>query len=138
MWHKGEIVIEQAAPITVDGVRYPASIFTKWTEEELNAIGIHTLEVIKDELPNENHRHSDPILNFDLHTYTHHVLEKTPARLAADKEKEENENLEELKQAALEAEEEIRVNNSIENGTTPESKAWRQERTKIKDRRSNR
>ena len=31
--------------ITLDGIQYPASIYTLWSEEERNAIGIYTVEI---------------------------------------------------------------------------------------------
>ena len=31
--------------ITIDGIQYPASIYTLWTEAERNAIGIYTVEI---------------------------------------------------------------------------------------------
>ena len=31
--------------ITLDGIQYPASIYTLWSEEETNAIGIYTVEI---------------------------------------------------------------------------------------------
>ncbi len=31
--------------IEIDGNKYPASIFTLWTEAERNAIGIYTVEI---------------------------------------------------------------------------------------------
>ena len=31
--------------IEIDGVKHPATIFTLWTEDERNAIGVYTVEI---------------------------------------------------------------------------------------------
>lgn len=40
-----ETIIREPQAITVGNVNHPAAIFTKWSEEELNAIGIYTFLV---------------------------------------------------------------------------------------------
>lgn len=37
-------IIKRPKPITVDGVQHPRAIFEKWSEAELNAIGIYLVE----------------------------------------------------------------------------------------------
>ena len=59
--------ISRATALTINDVQHPKSIFTKWTEEELNAINIFTIEKIVT-IPNRRF-------------YTHEVaedLEATP------------------------------------------------------------
>jgi hypothetical protein len=38
-------VYNKPKPVTIDGIQYPKEIFTKWSEEELNAIGLYTVVV---------------------------------------------------------------------------------------------
>ena len=47
MWYSETIgTIRTPRALTVDGVQHPSNIFRAWSEEELEAIGIYSLEII--------------------------------------------------------------------------------------------
>ena len=48
MWYSEtqSLVIKTPRAITVDGVEHPSAIFRKWSEEELEEIGIYSLEIV--------------------------------------------------------------------------------------------
>jgi len=74
MWHNETSLIKSPRALTIGDVQYPASIFTKWSEAELNAIGIYKVTEIKPTIT-DTQKYGNATLDIVAHTYTHPVID---------------------------------------------------------------
>ncbi len=74
MWHNETSLIKSPRALAVGDVQYPASIFTKWSEADLNAIGIYKVTEIKPSIT-DTQKYGNAILDIVAHTYTHPVVD---------------------------------------------------------------
>lgn len=74
-------VIKKAVAIIINGVTHPKTIFSKWSELELNDIGIYT--PIEDTVPNERYYTYNEVIDFTNKTITRTPIEKPLADLQA-------------------------------------------------------
>ena len=70
--------------ITIDGIQYPKDIFTKWSEDELNAIGLYSYTVSG--LPNRRYYTSEEVENFTTVPYsiTYNAVDRPLADVQAN------------------------------------------------------
>ena len=73
MWHNETSLIKSPRALTIGDVQYPASIFTKWAEVDLNAIGIYKVTEIKPTIT-DTQKYGNAVLDIVAHTYTHPVV----------------------------------------------------------------
>jgi len=70
MWINKNIIpftkIIKPRTVIVDEVQYPKNIFTKWSEIELNAIGLYTVTISG--YPNRRYYTAETVENFDTDT----------------------------------------------------------------------
>ena len=68
--------INKAKPLTINEVQYPIDIFYRWTETQLNAIGLYSITI--SEYPNGRYYEANEIETFDTETptITYEAIEK--------------------------------------------------------------
>lgn len=74
-------VIVKPIAITVNGVTHPKTIFSKWSEVELNAVGVYTPTV--DSIPNRRYYTYNEVIDYVTKTITRTPIEKPIADLQA-------------------------------------------------------
>lgn len=74
-------VIKKPIDITIDGVQHSKIIFSKWSEAELNAIGIYKATV--DEIPNRRYYTYDEVVDFVNNRIVRTPVEKPLADIQA-------------------------------------------------------
>ena len=82
MWHYNEQVIQKPRHITIDDVQYPPAIFSKWSEVELNNIGIYSMAEIKPVNDDSLKKHGAYVDDFKSHTRTYPVVDKSEDAIA--------------------------------------------------------
>jgi hypothetical protein len=74
-------IIAKPKAVVVDGVQYPSVIFSKWSEVELNTIGVFT--IIEDTIPNRRYYTYNEVLDTITATITRTPIEKPLADVQA-------------------------------------------------------
>lgn len=98
MWHlEGRLI--KAVGIKIKDKHYPAQIFTKWTEPNLNAIGIYTITDVREGTLDDNTwEWGTPVIDFKVNTRTFTAVKIPRARLDKEKAKVDASAMESIKQ----------------------------------------
>jgi hypothetical protein len=68
MWHLNDRVIKKAIPLTIGDTQYPQQIFSRFSEAELNALGIYSMTIVNvEEVYGKKEIYTD---DFETHTRT--------------------------------------------------------------------
>lgn len=101
MWHlNGKLI--KAKEITIGDTQYPKQIFSKWSESELNAIGIYSINDVRAGTLAEDNTQtwSEPVIDYVANTRTYSVEDIPVEKLNKEKAKGLDRDIRQVKEYA--------------------------------------